>query len=71
MKTLRQMANELGWLTQCDGLRKFFDPESSPDTCVYDSAKIFNFFTCCEEVASYIEDGKYKEAEEIIDCFTT
>ena len=66
--TLKGMADELSRLTQSDGMRQYFD-DMCPWVCVYDSSKIFNFLSCCEEVADYIHDGKYKEAEEIIDAF--
>lgn len=67
MKTLKQMANELSVLTQCGEMRSYFDEEMSPEICVYDSDKIFNFLCCCEEVGFAIENGDYKHAEEIID----
>lgn len=66
-KTLKGMAEEIMGLTQADGVRMYFDDEN--ELCVYDSAKIFNFFCCCEEVAYYIYKGEYKEAEKLIDGY--
>lgn len=69
MKKLKEMADELGVLTQCGGIRSYFDIECCPEICVCDSSKIFNFFCCCEEVAYEIENGNYKKAEELIDLY--
>lgn len=67
--SLKEMAEELSWLTQCGGIRSYFDKECCPGICVYDSAKLFNLFACCEEVAYEIEDGHFKKAEEMIDAY--
>ena len=69
MKTLKQMADELMGLTECGGIRSYFDAEADPEICVYDSSKIFNLFCCCEEVAYHIWKGGYSGAEEIIDTY--
>lgn len=62
METLKEMANSLamssGEMTRCFGLY--------PNECVYDSRRITQFLTCCEEVGYAIEDGDYEAAERII-----
>ena len=68
-KTLKEMANEIMELTQCGGIRMYFDPEMFPDDYVYDSDKIYNFFCCCEEVAFAIYNKEYKRAEEMVDIY--
>ena len=67
MKSLKEMASEIALLTQSDGIRMYFDDED--EFCVYDSSKIFNLFCCCEEVVYYIAEGKYEEAERVIDMY--
>ena len=67
--SLKEMADEIGSLTQCGGIRSYFDKECCPGICVYDSAKLFNFFACCEEVAYEIEYGHFKKAEEMVDAY--
>lgn len=69
MKPLKEMADELSTLTQCGGIRSYFDAGMCSEVCVYDSYKLFNFFCCCEEVAYAIEHGDYKHAEELIDLY--
>ena len=67
MKPIKEMAKEIAELTQCGGIRDYFDPSSPLNVCVYDSSKIFNFFCICEEVAGAIEEGNYGLAEWYID----
>lgn len=64
--SLKEYANEIGRLTQCDGIRVYFDKEQFEDLCVSDSSIIFNFFCACEEVAYLIGEGRYDDAEDLI-----
>ena len=51
--------------SQSDGLRQYYDDLSLADT-KYDSAMVFNFLCCCEEMANELLKGNITEAEKII-----
>ena len=63
---MKRLADNATWLTQADGLRMYFDGEDE-DTCLYDSVKIFNFLSMCEELFSELSECNYSDAEYLID----
>ena len=63
---MERLADNATWLTQADGLRMYFDVEDK-DTCVYASAKIFNFLAFSEDIFGALSDGNYSRAEYLID----
>ena len=61
---LKEMAGKICELSQCGYIREYFDTHG-----IYKSPTLFNFFACCEEVASEIESGHYKKAEEMVKTY--
>ena len=63
--TLREIATQIGGLSECGGIRQYFDGERK-DVCTYDSYIIHNYFALCEEICGYISKREYETAEQMI-----
>lgn len=68
-KNLKKMLSKFSELTQCGGIRSYYDSES-PELFRYaDSSEVFNMFCMCEEVVSCLMDGNINKAESIINYY--
>lgn len=66
---LKNMLEQLGVLTQCGGIRSYYDVEAPSEYAYKDSPTVFNFLSCCEEVAYSLKEEDVVAAEDLITGF--
>ena len=69
---LRQMLKTLSDITQCGGIRSYYDAAvhaKDNEYGYYDSALVFNLMACCEEVADCLLEEDVDGAEALIKNF--
>ncbi len=66
---LKNMLGQLQVLTQCGGIRSYYDNEAPEEYQYKDSTKVHNFLSICEEVAGELLDEDINQAEWLITQF--
>ena len=63
---LKEMLGKFIVLTQCGGIRSYYDEDTPSKYDYRDSHTIHNFFSICEEIGIALEDEDIDKAEEMI-----
>ena len=66
---LKNMLDQLSVLTQCGGIRSYYDNEAPKEYQYKDSTKVFNLLSTCEEVAYHLKKEDVDMAEWLITRF--